>query len=376
MSEAQGAPSVVPTNFRALDASWEAIERDVDYALRIFRSYVERLPGGESFLLGKRVLELGPGHALGTALLLACAGARVTVADRFLVPWSPSYHPLLYRALLTRMRAERRGLDPTPLLELLAADTFSPRVIERFAGGAEELDQLPAERFDLILSNATLEHVQEWRKTLANIYRATAPGGLSVHQVDFRDHRDFSRPLEFMTLDPDSFRVLFNERAGEPGNRARHVDMERELRRLGFEVDCQPNMFAEPAYLADVRPRLHADFQSLPEEVLRVISALYICQRPRQVTSEQGEQALRARLEALEEERRELLAERFVLRSQLAWTELGYPRGPHEPWTFWVRNRLRWHQDQAERGLDRVLPGSGGLVRTAVERLARRDGTK
>ena len=52
--------------------------------------------------------------------------------------------------------------------------------IEIWQEDANEMANFPAERFDTVLSNATLEHDKFFWKTLAEIRRVTKPGGLIV----------------------------------------------------------------------------------------------------------------------------------------------------------------------------------------------------
>jgi len=272
--------SIVPVNYRKQDNGAEAIARDVDYALSIADSYVQRVPGGAAGLVGRRVLELGPGYSLGTAVLLACHGARVTAADRYLAPWDPDYHPVFLHALLARLAATRRELSPAPLLALLAAGDFVPPALASLHVGSEDLDEVLAGSFDFVVSNAVFEHVENVPRALESLARITRRGGCGIHQVDFRDHRDFAHPLEYLTLAEDEFQAEFQYCRGECGNRWRHVGMGQAMERAGFEVlDFTPNMFADEAYLADLRPRLHREQRGLPEEALRVISGCFVLRR-------------------------------------------------------------------------------------------------
>ncbi len=272
--------SVVPVNYRKPDSGAQAVERDVDYALQIADFYLGAVPGGAAAVRGARVLELGPGHSLGAAALLACAGARVTVADRYLAAWHGEYHAAFVRALLARVESERKDLSPAPLRALLAAGDFVPDVLACLHVGSERLDGVPDGAFDVVLSNAVFEHVEDVPAALANLARVTARGGLHVHQVDFRDHRDFARPLEFLALDASAFRDEFRERRGECGNRWRPGALAAAFRAAGFDVlDVRPNMHAEAAYLDDLQPRLHADFRGLSREALSVLSACLVARR-------------------------------------------------------------------------------------------------
>jgi SAM-dependent methyltransferase len=278
---------VVPVNYRKQDASAEAIARDVDYACSIADSYVQKLPGGAASLVGQHVIELGPGHSLGTAALLACHGARVTAADRYLAPWDPDYHPAFFRAMLERLARERRELSPEPLLVLLAAGAFVPSAIACLHAGVEDLDEVPDGSVDLVLSNAVFEHVEDVPRALAGLARVTRRGGHGIHQVDFRDHRDFSRPLEYLTLDEEAFRQEFAWCKGECGNRWRHSNMGAAMEAAGFQVlEFSANMFATDDYLADLRPRLHPEQRGLDGESLRIISGCFLLKRKAALNTE------------------------------------------------------------------------------------------
>ena len=271
---------VTPVNFRRQDNRPEALAAAVDYALQVADFYIGEVPGGRAALHGAHVLELGPGASLGTAVVLACHGASVTVADRFLAPWDPEYHAPFFRALAARLQRERPELDRTPIEALLAARRWVPAGVTGLPHGSEDLHEVPERRFDVVLSNAVFEHVHDVPATLANLARITRPGGCGIHQVDFRDHRDFARPLEFLCLDSASFGALFAQCQAECGNRWRSTALATAFRDAGFELHAlSPNLFAEESYLTDVRPRLHADFAGLPPEELRVLSACITVRR-------------------------------------------------------------------------------------------------
>ena len=271
---------VIPVNFRKQDASAEAIARDVGYALQVADFYLGALPAGALSLRGARVLELGPGASLGSALVLACHGAAVTVADRFLSPWDPDYHGPFFRALLARLAVERPELDTGPVRALLEAGDWVERGVTGLPHGSEDLHAVPAASFDLVLSNAVFEHVEDVPAALANLARVTRPGGFGVHQVDFRDHRDFARPLEFLTLDAGAFRDVFVERKGECGNRWRFGALAEAFVDAGFAlVEARPNMHADADYLEDLAPRLHGDFRALPASELGVLSGCLLVRR-------------------------------------------------------------------------------------------------
>jgi len=278
--------ATIPVNYRAQDVSHEAIARDVDYAMQVGLNYARAIaaalgrPNSDlSVVSGFDLVEIGPGPSLGPALLLACGGARVTVADRFAARWDPNYHPMVLRELLHRVEGIQAGLG-APIARVLDAGAFIPEVIDLRECAAEELDRLPARSADLVISNAVLEHLADVPRAFGGMAHIGRPGSLGLHQVDFRDHRDFSKPLEYMTLSAPDFQRLFDSRMGECGNRWRSGPMGLAFEAAGFAVRrFDASLWAEPGYLADIKTRLHPDVQPVSDLDLSVTSGHYVVQR-------------------------------------------------------------------------------------------------
>lgn len=277
--------ATIPVNYRAQDVSREAIARDVDYALQVGLNYARAIgaalghPRSDlSVVSGFDLVEIGPGPSLGPALLLACGGARVTVADRFAARWDANYHPVVLRELLRRVESIQHGLG-APIARVLDARAFIPEVIDLQECAAEELDRLPARSADLVISNAVLEHLADVPRAFRGMAHIGRPGSLGLHQVDFRDHRDFSKPLEYMTLSAADFQRLFDSRMGECGNRWRSGPMGKAFEAAGFAVRrFDASLWAEADYLADVKTRLHPDVQPVSDLDLSVTSGHYVVQ--------------------------------------------------------------------------------------------------
>ena len=281
-----------PVNYRVQDHSPAAIASAVDYAIgtadgftKQWRSLEDRSDGRSDGprtsslpLAGLRVLELGPGSSLGSAVLLACAGARVVTADRFEAEWDPRFHGRFYAEMLRRVEATQRP-GAHVIRRLLAAGRFVADVVDCRPTPAEALGRLES-NFDVVVSNAVLEHVEDLQATAASLAGVTVPGGYGLHQVDLRDHRSFDRPLEFLTLSRREYDEIRERSFCEHGCQWRLSAFVAAFEAAGFEVQARPNMFADPAYLADVRPRLAVDFAGLSDEDLSVTSVLLICRRP------------------------------------------------------------------------------------------------
>lgn len=254
----------------------------VDYALQIAGHYLRYFDELQIDPYGANVLELGPGTDLGPQLILASHGVRMTVADRFLHRWSARYHPAFYRLLRSRWRGKADAIDA-----VLAAGRYPPEVITRLQQPAETLAGLADAQFDLVLSNAVLEHIYDLPAVCRSLARVTKPGGMNSHQIDFRDHRDFSKPLEFLAIGSKRFSLRRDQwgnrwRSGQ-GNRWRSSQIVQQFSAERFEIlAIQENDTVDETYLRSFLPVLRAStsvYRDCPESDLRMLAARFILRR-------------------------------------------------------------------------------------------------
>jgi SAM-dependent methyltransferase len=272
-----------PITLRRPDAGPARVRADVADALRRSRSALDHARRLLPSLAGRTVLEVGPGINCGAALVLAAHGARPVVLDRFLAPWDLAYHPAFYAALADELARQDTSADVRPLRAVAEAGGYPPDVLRRVEAPLEEV-LLEADSVDVVLSNAVLEHLYDLPRALAALCRITRPGGVGLHQVDHRDHRDFDQPLEYLLAGEDDFRRLFDRCHGECGNRHRPDEVADAFRAAGFDVlDVSGNLIAEAAYLRRFLPRLRAArsrYRGWPAEGLRVVSAFFRVRKP------------------------------------------------------------------------------------------------
>jgi SAM-dependent methyltransferase len=212
----------------------------VTYSGNVFRGYLEVAGLTVDQLERMRVLELGPGEDLGTALRFLAAGASsVSCIDRFEFDVDPEWERAVYRALLDDVGDAGR----VRLTELVASDGTVARQHPSLAVirgvGIEAGDAHLRDRtYDLIVSVAVLEHVYDLEASLKSMNALLAPGGTMAHWVDLRDHGMFSgggrHPLDFLTI-PDPLYRLMTSHTGAP-NRERVGRYRELLSALGHEA--------------------------------------------------------------------------------------------------------------------------------------------
>lgn len=248
----------IPGNWRDDEASPQQIDADARYALGCGRGYADDCEAVGIALAGAKVLELGPGAGFGAAAYLAACGAEAHVADRWLAPFRRHYHSAYYRAVADQMRGDVRARHVDRIERLSESGGYEAGPIILAPTRGEALDaRLPAAAFDAVFSNAVLEHVEDLDRTAAALFAVTRPDGYGFHQVDFRDHRNFDRPLEHLLMAPAAWRALSTAVHWEYGAQRRPADYRRAFEKAGFQIvhyDC--NLRADPRYLDDIGTRL------------------------------------------------------------------------------------------------------------------------
>ncbi len=170
--------------------------RCIDYDLKVVDEWLAHLAaytGMDNALLGKAVLELGPGSDLGTGVYLLTRGAATysacDVHDLILrVP------PAFYSALLDRIAAVRGAVDRDFLLTQIAAardERSRLRAVIR-----EDFDLVAAfgaASMDLVFSQAAFEHFDDVSRTVEQLSAVCRKGAVIVAEIDLKTHSRWIR---------------------------------------------------------------------------------------------------------------------------------------------------------------------------------------
>lgn len=279
--------SAIHAYYEKREDNEEQVQREVDFAIACGTEYAKNIARelGRQIepvadLSSLSVLELGPGINFGAILVCAMLGASVAVFDKYLVDWNEGYHPRFYRLLREKIKASHLGFDLAILDTIISEKHHSLQVIQAKRGdfGLGNIDFADSS-FDAVMSNAALEHVANVPKLCAELLRITRSGGIGIHQVDFRDHSNNDRPLEFLATPDAQYAKIFEEAQGGGGNRIRYHELIDEFKRGGFKVlRFEPNCYADEAYVQQIRPRLLSRYAAMAVEDLRVVGGrLFLC---------------------------------------------------------------------------------------------------
>jgi SAM-dependent methyltransferase len=231
----------------------DEIDRAATYVFAILDSYQNIFKRLGLSPDGLTILELGPGADFGAQLILASMGAKMILADRFLTQFNPDYHPRLYAEVA------RRWDGPKGQLEAAVKYGHEASNLQLIAQPVEDLNAIPSASIDLVYSNAVLEHIYDVSCATRECARITKIGGFGSHQIDWRDHRDFKRPLEHLTLREEDYRKEAEPAFYGFGNRLRSIEFWGHFEAEGFfVVERETNDRPENTYLFNTLPKIRS----------------------------------------------------------------------------------------------------------------------
>ena len=217
-------------NFSGSSSS-KLLNADMVHAEKLFREYDRLLGKDINWFKGKRILEIGTGKNFLIPFKFVNYGAKeVVTIDRF--DCIKGNYSGMYQE---KGKGEIKHII-TPL---------------------EEADKVVEGKFDLIISNAVLEHTLDLDKCFSVMNELLKPGGLMVHIVDLRNHNRFNgHPLKFLTFS-DRLWHLMSSNLGSP-NRERFSDYQYYLNKYNFKRICLEKKEFEQSeeYIMSIRHKL------------------------------------------------------------------------------------------------------------------------
>lgn len=234
-----------------------------DYAIGVCRTHVDRA-GLAGRLQGKRILELGPGDSIATAVIAAAHGAQAVLVD------SGAFVRMDVAPYIKLAEALRRdGMTAPDLGACRDIDDVLARCNAQYlTNGLDGLRTIEAASIDLIFSHAVLEHVRrrDFAATMRECHRILRSSGISSHRIDFRDHLDGR--LNNLRFSERAWESELFVRSGFYTNRIQFGAMLEMFRDAGFSIEVLDVRRWER--LPTPRNRMAAQFRALPDDELLV----------------------------------------------------------------------------------------------------------
>lgn len=232
------------------------------YAIKVFNSHVEK--SGLRNIRGTTLLELGPGDSISTAIIAASHGAQAVLVDAgpyVRTDISPYFDLVHALAAL--------GLSPPDLSDCLTINDILTKCQACYhTEGLHSLGKLQSASFDLIFSQAVLEHVRkkDFLATISQCCRLLKSDGICSHEVDLRDHLDAG--LNNLRFSEQVWESDLFVNSGFYTNRIRYSEMLTLFAGANFNVSS--SVLDRWDSLPIGRSALHTEFAKFSDDDLNV----------------------------------------------------------------------------------------------------------
>lgn len=222
-------------------------QRVADFLSRYERIIQKENPSWKLDFTGKNVLELGSGPLLGLAPFAIFMGCRQYVC------LEPMYNP----QVLEHPKVKRYFLliykDLAALYgKRMGFEDFYQGLLKKVSVYSQPLETFSKEyKFDIILSNSCLEHIQNLQEGLRNLKRISAPQATFLHVVDFGNHSDTLNPFhKLYKTTPEQYFKQY----GRLLNLLRPSDMMELFKANGLEAKLIPYYNFDEMYTESIHP--------------------------------------------------------------------------------------------------------------------------
>jgi len=240
------------------------VDRCIDYDIDTVDSWLDFLQkyvGEDSYLNGRKVLELGPGSDLGVGLILLAKGASEynAVDSNNLVASVPG---TFYATLFGRL-GKQNDIDAL-VLELDKLRNGKAERLNYIARNDFDIvSALKKREVDLIFSQAAFEHFDDIDKTVSQMTQVSSYGAILIITIDLQTHSRGIRESDPNNIYryPNWLYKLFYF-PGIP-NRIRPIDYKNTLEKYGWvDIVITPLTSLDAGALESIQPHLSTNYRN------------------------------------------------------------------------------------------------------------------
>lgn len=141
------------------------------------------------------------------------------------------------------------------------------------------LSDIPKESIDLIVSFSVLEHISHPEEEMEALISLLSPEGQMVHFIDFRDHSDFSKPLDFLRYDNETWNSMNPPDVFTHTNRYRLCDYEQLFAKKHMKI-LVSEVTENHCITEEERSQFYPCFQKYSERDLCALNVRIVVQKP------------------------------------------------------------------------------------------------
>jgi len=256
------------------DTLLKDIDTKINYSMRVFKEYERLCSLSNIKMKDKSIFEIGTGNNFLIALQFLSKGAKKVVnLDRFNCLDENKFNQKLYFKFWNSLDKDEKETLLKKIIIRNKQIHIKEQYFQYITGySLEDINKISLDKFDLIISNAVLEHTSDLNKCFKNMKKLSKKNGKLTHIVDLKNHNRFDKihPLYFLTFS-DWFWNLMSSNLGSP-NRERFNKYESLFKKYNLKVlrILKRNFEHNNSFFYSIRSKLNKRFKNLDDETLKI----------------------------------------------------------------------------------------------------------
>jgi len=212
---------------------------DYRYYEKSFHSFNKILQENDIACKDKKILEIGSGNSIGWGYFFKGEGCDIYIAsDKYRSTKMSKRALKMEKQIVEQAQKLYPNLNLDELIEINHKEIILKTTQLQFEKLDMTQDQITFNnKFDLIISNAVLEHIskKDLSKAIENMNMLLKKGGIMVHAIDLRDHFNMNFPFNFYKYSEYEWNKLVCKTQFYT-NRLRLMDYIDQLKKNNFEI--------------------------------------------------------------------------------------------------------------------------------------------